>query len=424
VEAGVTKDEGPIRHSPPTRHPAPTQHPAPSTRHQIVRSLPIVLAGFSAFLDLYATQPLLPLLMREFGASHFAVSLTITVPTLAVAFAAPIVGRLADRIGRKRVIVGSAITLAVTTLLTATATTLTQFILWRLVQGLATPGIFAITIAYVQEEWPSTHVARGMGAYVSGTVTGGFTGRALVAMVASVSSWHVAFVVLGLLNGAIALALVAWLPQERQAPRANVAGHGRSVLRLLTHPQLVATNAVGFCVLFVQVAIFTYVTFYLSESPFLLSTAALGWLFVVYLFGAAVTPFAGRWVDARGHRAGLYLGMTVGGAGAALTLTPWLPVIVVGLAMVGTGVFVSQATASSYIGAVTQEDRGLAVGLYSTWYYLGGSLGGALPAVFWNTGGWLACVLLVMFVQALTAGLALAFWKGRPASALVAESSA
>ena len=77
------------------------------------RTFPIVLAGFTAFLDLYATQPLLPLLTRVFGATHVAVSLTVTASTVAVALAAPFVGRLADIVGRKRVIVGSAFVLAV-----------------------------------------------------------------------------------------------------------------------------------------------------------------------------------------------------------------------------------------------------------------------------------------------------------------------
>ena len=79
------------------------------------RHFPIVLAGFTAFLDLYATQPLLPLLTRVFAASHVAVSLTITASTMAVALGAPLVGRLADIIGRKRVIVGSALALALAT---------------------------------------------------------------------------------------------------------------------------------------------------------------------------------------------------------------------------------------------------------------------------------------------------------------------
>ena len=57
------------------------------------------------------------------------------------------------------------------------------------------------------------------------------------------------------------------------------------------------------------------------------------------------------------------------------------------------------------------EDRGLAVGLYSAAYYLGGSLGGVLPSVFWDTGGWTLCVMLVLAVQAVTLGTALVAWR-------------
>ena len=77
-----------------------------------------------------------------------------------------------------------------------------------------------------------------------------------------------------------------------------------------------------------------------------------------------------------------------------MTLAPWLPVIIAGLALCATGVFIAQATASSYIGAVTTQDRALAVGLYSTFYYAGGSVGAALPAALWSRGGWPACVAL------------------------------
>src|SRR5438034_3162287 len=146
---------------------------ATSLRSKRPPTFPVVLAGFAAFLDLYATQPLLPLFTRMFRASHFAVSLTVTAATVAVAVAAPLVGRLADRIGRKRVIVSSALLLGGSTALAATATTLPQLVLWRFVQGLATPGVFAITVAYIHDEWPASHVGRATAAYISGTVTGG-----------------------------------------------------------------------------------------------------------------------------------------------------------------------------------------------------------------------------------------------------------
>jgi YNFM family putative membrane transporter len=376
------------------------------------RTFPIVLAGFTAFLDLYATQPLLPLLMRVFGATHVAVSLTVTASTMAVALGAPVVGRLADLVGRKRVIVGSALALAVATALAATSTSLSQLIGWRFVQGLFTPGIFAITIAYIHEEWPSSHAGRATSAYVSGTVVGGFCGRAMTGLVAGAAGWPAAFILLAVLNFGAAVALALWLPRERAAATpSDQGGLGHRLMRLFQNRQLVATDAVGFCVLFTQVAMFTYVTFHLGAPPYGLSTAALGWLFVVYLVGAVATALAGRSIDRRGHRACLSFGMAVGTAGVLLTLVSWLPAVVAGLALTATGVFVSQATASSYIGAVTAQDRGLAVGLYALCYYAGGSLGGVLPGLFWDAGGWSACVALVVAVQIATVALALMFWR-------------
>ena len=53
---------------------------------------------------------------------------------------------------------------------------------------------------------------------------------------------------------------------------------------------------------------------------------------------------------------------------------------------------------------------GLAVGLYSSAYYIGGSLGAALPSLFWDSGGWTACVVMVVVVQAATLAVATGFW--------------
>ena len=203
--------------------------------------------------------------------------------------------------------------------------------------------------------------------------------------------------------------------RPRDARRASSSVAAIAAPRLLRNRQLRATYAVGFCVLFTQVAMFTYVTFHLAAPPFSLSTAALGWLFVVYLVGAVVTPFAGRWIDAYGHRAGLASAMGIGAAGALLTLAPSLAAIVAGLALASTGVFVAQATTSSYIGAVTTDDRALAVGLYSTFYYAGGSLGGACRRLSGTLAGWPGCVALVVLVQSTGALVALTRWKGKGA---------
>src|ERR1700754_539339 len=106
------------------------------------------------------------MLARRFGATAFDVGLTITAPTVAIAITAPFIGRLADRIGLRRVIVGSVWILMVATALAATAGSLQQLIFWRFIQGIATPGIFASTIAYIHEVWPATNTGRATAAYM------------------------------------------------------------------------------------------------------------------------------------------------------------------------------------------------------------------------------------------------------------------
>jgi predicted MFS family arabinose efflux permease len=372
------------------------------------RILAVAFAGFCAFLGLYATQPLLPLLEQLFHASKAAVSLTLTSSTLGVAVAAPFVGAVADRLGRKRVIVWSASLLALATLLNATATRLPALVFWRFLQGLFTPGVFAVTVAYVQEEWADGGVGRAMAMYVTGTVLGGFTGRMTAGLIVSHWHWHWSFVAIGILGAGSAFLLQAWLPEERkftgrregESPFSGVASH-------LRNPRLQAAFAVGFGVLFSLIACFTYVTFHLAGAPFHLSSLAIGSLFFTYLIGAVITPYSGRVIDHYGHRTAMVLAMSTGIAGMLLTLLPSLWMVLAGLTLCCTGVFVAQSATASYLGVAANHNKALAVGIYVTFYYLGGCVGGELPGYLWRFGGWSGCVALVILVQVLTIAITL-----------------
>jgi predicted MFS family arabinose efflux permease len=290
-------------------------------------------------------------------------------------------------------------------------------IFWRFLQGVFTPGIFAVTIAYIHDEWHGAESGRATAAYVTGTVIGGFSGRFISGFVATHLSWQWVFVVLGLSNLAGALAMWRWLPTGSHIARARAVAGFRAALEHLRNPRLTATYAVGFCVLFSMTSTFTYITFYLAAPPFRLRPASLGSLFFVYLIGAAITPGAGRWIDRYGQRLALAAAVTAGIGGMLLTLIPRLPAVVAGLAICCTGVFIAQASASSYIGMAATHNRALAVGLYVTFYYVGGSAGAALPGLFWKAGGWPACVALVAAVQAMTVAMALLLWSPARAGA-------
>jgi MFS transporter, YNFM family, putative membrane transport protein len=377
------------------------------------RTAAVVFAGFCAFVTLYAPQPVLPMLAAAFHTSAAAISLVMTASTMAVALAAPFTGMVADRVGRKRVIVPSALLLALPTALAATSGSVMQLLFWRFWQGVFTPGIFAVTIAYINEEW-ETGTGSAMAAYVSGTVLGGFSGRMVSAFVAAHAGWRWSFLALAVLDAACGIAMWAWLPRDRHGRQPKRPGSTpQAMLRHLRNPPLAATYAVGFCVLFTLIATFTYVNFYLAAPPFRLSTAALGLVFAVYLVGAVVTPFAGRAIDSLGHRFTLAAAFGGGIVGICLTLAASLPLVLLGLALTCTGVFIAQSSASSYIGTVAREARAGAVGLYVMFYYIGGSFGSALPGRFWSRGGWPACVATIAAVQAITIVLGLLFWTSR-----------
>jgi len=383
----------------------------PPYSHSAARTAAVVCAGFCAFLTLFAPQPLLPLLAAQFAASAAKVSLVVTASTVAVALAGPLAGAIGDRLGRKQVIVPAAFLLAVPTILAATSQNLEQLIFWRFWQGVFTPGIFVITIAYINEEWETAGGA-AVAAYVTGTVVGGFCGRMIAGTVAAHASWRWSFVALGVLNAVGGVAIWAWLPPGRRFVRTRRGSSSlRPMLRHLRNPQLLATYAVAFCVMFTLLATFTYINFYLAAPPFRLTTQALATLFVVYLVGAVITPVAGRSIDRLGHRAALLLAFSGGIVGIVLTLVHHLAAVMLGLALCCTGVFIANSAGASYVGKVAREARAAAVGLYVTFYYTGGSFGSAAPGTFWNRGGWPACVALIAGVQVLTIVLSAVFWK-------------
>jgi MFS transporter, YNFM family, putative membrane transport protein len=167
-------------------------------------------------------------------------------------------------------------------------------------------------------------------------------------------------------------------------------------------------------VLFSLIAMFTYVTFQLAEPPFSLGPGWLGSVFVVYLVGAALTPVAGRYIDTQGHRKMLIYAAAFGAAGALLSLGPHLWMVLAGLAICCSGVFISQASATSFVGMAARQNRALALGLYVSFYYAGGSLGGIAPGWLWQRFGWAGCVGLVVCVQMVIAGLAWTSWERAP----------
>jgi YNFM family putative membrane transporter len=387
--------------------------------------LAVTLCGVCAFLQLYCTQPLLPLFTHLFHASKTGVGFTVSAATLGVALSAPIFGALTERLARKRVIVASLLGISIPTLLSATSTSLGQLIFWRFLQGILVPGVVAVIVTYIGEEWPPDRVALIMSFYVSGTALGGFMGRVGAGILTDWFNWRIAFLALGVASLAGGAAVAAWLPHGHRRLVLHAGSGAEASLiyqmqQLFRSRRLVATFAVGFNVLFSLVAVFTWITFHLSAAPYRLSTTALSSLFFVYLVGLVVTPAAGFLITRVGLRAGIAGAIACSMAGVLLTLAPSLSIIVLGLALVSSGVFVAQTAAQSHLRvAAPPGARVTAAGLYMTCYYFGGTAAGVVPGAFWALGKWPACAAFIVAMQAVALAVALIGWQ-TPKPALIA----
>ncbi|MFK3793538.1 MULTISPECIES: MFS transporter [Pseudomonas] len=362
--------------------------------------LALFLCGCAAFLNLYATQGILPVFAADFAVSAREAGWSITVTTLAVALGAPLTSRLSSAWDQRRVIVLAALALALPAVLVACAGNLAQLLLWRFVEGLLIPLVFATSVAYIGDRWRGGMITEVTSLYVAGTVLGGFAGRFVTGVATQYLGWREAFALLALLSLLLGLAIHWLLPANPPAAERHLAERRGSWRQLCGKP-LLASYAVGFCVLFAQVATFTYAGLYLGQPPFELGPAALGALYGVFLLALVVIPLAGRLSKSRPQAELLLVAASLGVCGSALSLLSSLWLMVLGLALSSTGVFLAQAAANAFISASAGPNKARAVGLYLTCYYLGGSAGAVLPAVLWNRWGWPGCVALILVFQVL-----------------------
>ncbi|MBF2719782.1 MFS transporter [Psychrobacter sp. NG254] len=355
-----------------------------------------------AFLQVYSIQAVLPVLMMDFSATEVQAGMIVGATIMAIAIMSPFLGMLSDAVGRKPFIVGALLFLAIPTALIAQSPSIGWLGLWRFMQGLSVPGITVVTIAYIGEEFEGRAVTDLMSFYVSGCVLGGFLGRFLLGHLHEVVGWRAGYYVMAVMTLIGAIWVWKMLPASRQfSANPDFRAAIQTLGEHLINRYVVTACLLGACVLFSLVGCFTFINLHLANTPYELSTGALANIFAVYLIGVVITPLSTtllrRFGSARTVRVAIFISMI----GVLITLVTPLWGVVVGLAIMSSGVFVTQAATISYIAVNVKKGRSLASGLYYLGYYTGGTLGAWLCGIAYAKGQWSLTVWLLLFVQIL-----------------------
>lgn len=369
----------------------------------------MAFGGFSIFALLYCVQPLMPLLAQDFSLTPAQSSLALSVSTATLAVALLASSSVADRFGRKTVMVASMYFGAVLTLLCAFTFDYAQLVGVRALLGLMLGGLPAVAMAYLSDEIEPTSLGLSMGMYISGSAFGGMSGRVLSALISDFVSWRIAVGLLGAAGLYAAWEFSRSLPPSRHADTRPPRGPGFiDGLRVnLRDPGLPWLFALPFLLMGSFVSLYNYIGYRLLAPPFELRQSAVGALSLLYLLGIFSSMWAGKLGDKIGRRNVLWLVMGVMIAGLLITLHDSVFAVVLGVGLATFGFFASHSVASSWVGRRAQPPQALASGIYLFFYYLGSSVVGWATGYVWEHWAWTGVVVMLGAILLLGLGIAL-----------------
>ncbi|HEY3910064.1 MAG TPA: MFS transporter [Stellaceae bacterium] len=343
-------------------------------------------------------SPIMPLFLPQLGVhSASAVDLWAGIlsgiTSLVAAFASPLWGRLADRRGRKLMLLRSSLAIGVFAGLMGLAANVWQFFACRALMGVFA-GFSSSAIALVASQAPEARLGFALGWLATGQLVGSLIGPLLGGALADAThSYRIPFYCTGVT--VVMSTLLVWFGvHERFVAPPRTRG-GRSLLSsLLAVARSPGLLPLFFVLLMAQFGVRTVqpvVTLFVKElvgmRPDLATLSGIAFS-VTGLADVVASPFLGKRSDVLGYRRVLLISLL----GATLTT---LPQTFVGNYWVftaerfGVGMFIGGIlpTANALVGRlVPRAQRGTVYGITASAMFLGNSLGplsgGAVAAAF------------------------------------------
>ncbi|RKR85958.1 MFS transporter [Micromonospora pisi] len=237
----------------------------------------LAFAGLTTSMAQTAMVPLVPQLPRLLNTSPSGVAWTVTAALIAGAVSNPIVGRLGDIYGKRRVLLWTLMALFAGSLLCAFGDTLPVVIAGRAVQGCAL-GAIPVGISILRELLPASRVATATAVMSSMVGVGGALALPGAALLIHGASWHVLYWAFSVLSLVALVGVRAVVPSPSPSRSAATMDTG---------------GAVGLALILVALLLA------LSEG------GAWGWtsprVCGLFLAAAAVLAWWGRWEWLRPH---------------------------------------------------------------------------------------------------------------------------
>jgi predicted MFS family arabinose efflux permease len=355
-----------------------------------VRLLAIYAANASFFAVVTARGFLVPLIAHDLGADRVTVGLLFTVSTLSAAVLSIPAGFLADSIGRREIVVLSAVLGGLSQLGIALTANLQLYLVMQLLGGLGAGAAQAALYALAVDNAPRGQVGRAMGWMTLSLQVGFLTGPAIAGVIARFTDLRGDLVITtGLSVIPIAAAFLFGRDPHRRSGW-DIVTPIRDIIRSRGFIPI-TVGLFGATILFGTVQ--AYIPLF-GREQLGLPAAQIGYMLAIQAIanGASRVP-GGRIVDHEQRKGPIVAIGTAAYAIAVLALPHstgfWIPtlLLVVGVPFIATA-FVALSVSFSTLGP--ESGRGTAMGFYGAVLFGGLAAGPAIFGVVMQRAGYTA----------------------------------
>jgi DHA2 family multidrug resistance protein len=210
--------------------PGVATHPLPAGRRLIV-TIGVMMAVLLQVLDTTIANVALPHMQASLSATQDTISWVLTSYIVASAIALPMSGWLADRVGRKRLLLISVVGFTIASVLCATATSLSEMVLFRGLQGISGAFIVPLAQATLFDINPREKHGQAMALFGGGIMIGPILGPVLGGWLTDNYNWRWVFLVNLPVGILCTLIMMRFMPKT-ETHRRTFDGFGFALLAI------------------------------------------------------------------------------------------------------------------------------------------------------------------------------------------------
>jgi len=325
----------------------------------------------------------LPDIIASFGRSDGDAGLIVAAATLPGIVVAPAIGLLADRFGRRKVLIPCLVIFGVAGVAAAFAPTFAVLLGLRFAQGIGSGGLINIAVVIIADNWEGTDRARLIGRNAAVLTVAIAVAPPVGGLLAAVGGWRLSFApfALALLS---AVAVGRYVEESSTGARVTLAEQVRSASVVLRQPVVIGSVLFGTAFFVLAFGLVLTVLPLLLEQRFGLPVGLRGLVFVAPAAGATLVAFnLGRLRQRFGATPLLVVGALGFAVGyLAMGLGPVLVLVVLGALINGLGEGATVPTVQELVaGAAPNESRGAVTAVWVGFARLGQTLGPILAGV-------------------------------------------